>query len=125
MKMEERNIFQLFLLSIVTFSIYYFYWIFSTSESIPADKRKMPPIAEVLLCIVTIKLYAVYWHYKTSKMVYIYAQEQGYKGINDQSLICGLVAILPLGGFMSMGMIQTQENTIHFLQHNQARKMPV
>src|SRR4051812_16573272 len=112
MNIKERNIFQLILLSLVTFSIYYFYWIYSTSESISEEKRKVPPVIEVLLCIVTIKIYAIYWHYKTAKMVYVYAQEQGYRGITDQSIICGLLAILPMGGLMSMGLIQTQENTI-------------
>jgi hypothetical protein len=124
MNIKERNIFQLILLSLVTFSIYYFYWIYSTSESISEEKRKVPPVIEVLLCIVTIKIYAIYWHYKTAKMVYVYAQEQGYRGITDQSIICGLLAILPMGGLMSMGLIQTQENTIHFLQ-NRANKVSV
>lgn len=115
MKTSEKSIFALYILSIITFSLYYLHWIFETSGQMEDESRL--PVTEVLLGIVTLGIYLIYWHYKTAKKVYHFAQSKGYKGISDQSVICLFLCLIPVvGSFASMCVIQTNINTLHLLE---------
>ncbi|WFA04295.1 DUF4234 domain-containing protein [Bacillus sp. HSf4] len=115
MKTREKNVFLMLILTIFTLGIYYIYWIFDTSEHMKDESRL--PATEVFFGIITLGIYFVYWHYKTAKKVYHFAQSKGYKGISDQSMICLLCSLIPSGGWIiSMGLIQTNINTLHFLE---------
>ncbi|WP_035341240.1 DUF4234 domain-containing protein [Halalkalibacter hemicellulosilyticus] len=115
MKTIERHLLTLYLLCIFTFNIYYFYWVFETSKHM--EEEKPTPGMVVFLGIITIGIYLVYWNFKTAKEIYNYAQWEGYKGISDQSVLCLICSLIPFGGWLiSMGLIQTNINTLHFLE---------
>lgn len=116
MHLSEREIFKIFCFSLLTLGIYYLYWIYtlSTEFKVVNDESRNPAL-EVFLGIITLGFYFVYWHYKMAKEVYQMAQNKGYLGITDKSKVCLLVSIFPLGGYLSMGIIQDQINTIVML----------
>ncbi|GAE29518.1 hypothetical protein JCM9152_880 [Halalkalibacter hemicellulosilyticusJCM 9152] len=81
------------------------------------EEEKPTPGMVVFLGIITIGIYLVYWNFKTAKEIYNYAQWEGYKGISDQSVLCLICSLIPFGGWLiSMGLIQTNINTLHFLE---------
>ena len=69
---EKRSIGICILLSIVTFGIYMFYWIYKLHEETHAVAGEAPDISGglvILLTIVTFGIYGIYWCYKQGERI--------------------------------------------------------
>ncbi|MEL3959258.1 DUF4234 domain-containing protein [Caldifermentibacillus hisashii] len=114
---KEKPVFPLFLLSLLTFGIYYLYWVYVTTKqwkTVKNDNRS--PAKDIILGIITLRIYFIFWHYKMAKELYDFAQQRGYHGIPEQSVLCAAISILPIGDYISMGLIQTNLNTLQMLK---------
>jgi len=110
--MEKREIWFVIILSIFTFGIYYFYWIYIFSEDIQNlyEKNDITPVIEVILCFVTFGIYSIYWVYKYGKLV-VKCQEKYNMPIEDNSILYLILSIFDLS-IINIGLMQSQLNNI-------------
>ena len=70
MRVERRSIGVCILLSIITFGIYMFYWMYKVNDDVAVVSGE-PPITTggmlILLTIVTCGIYGIYWAYTTGE----------------------------------------------------------
>lgn len=100
------------LLSIVTCGIYYYIWMYQTSEEVNNTIGDTSESAgtEVLLTIITCGIYGYYWIYKYNRKVYQLATNVNLTA-SDNSLVCIILAIFGLA-IVSQGIMQSQINYI-------------
>lgn len=110
--MVKREIWFVIVLSIFTFGIYFFYWIYAFSKDIQTlyEKNDVNPGLEVVLCIITLGIYGIYWMYKYGKLI-ANCQEKYNLPIEDNSIIYLILAIFDLS-IVNVGLMQNQLNNI-------------
>ncbi|MEI0539252.1 DUF4234 domain-containing protein [Brachyspira pulli] len=108
-----RSIPMLVILSIVTCGIYYFYWIYKTTDEIKnfMESEEINPTLELILSIVTCGIYTYYWYYKYGKIVYLEMTKKAGLDSTEDSTI--LLVILNLFMYViSAAILQDKLNTI-------------
>lgn len=108
-----RSIPMLVVLSIVTCGIYYFYWIYKTTEEIKnfMESEEINPTLELILSIVTCGIYTYYWYYKYGKIVYLEMTKKAGLDSTEDSTI--LLVILNLFMYVvSSAILQDKLNAI-------------
>lgn len=98
------------ILSLVTCGIYYYVWMYQTSQEINNSLGDMSenPGLEILLTILTCGIYGFYWLYKYNhKILRLSGNMQ--KTISDNTVICVLLAIFGFA-IVSQGIMQSQIN---------------
>lgn len=108
-----RNIPMLVLLSIVTCSVYYFYWFYKTTDEIKnfMEREDINPTLELILAIVTCGIYTFYWYYKYGKIVYLEMTKKAGMESSEDSTI--LLVILNLFMYViSAAILQDKLNAI-------------
>lgn len=67
------------LLSILTLGIYYYIFVYRTSEEVAnfTGETETSPALEVILSILTCGIYTIYWDYKMAKKIAVMQQEVG------------------------------------------------
>lgn len=104
------KIWVLIVLSIVTFGIYTYYWIYKTTgtlnEKLP-NSQPMNQVPQLLLCMF-VPFYIIYWVYKTCKRIEEYSLRLN-TGNNDLSLIGLLLTIFGFG-IVAYALMQDQIN---------------
>ena len=110
MYIRNKSIPMVIILSLVTCGIYYYVWMYQTSEEINnslGDTQENSGL-EILLTIITCGIYGLYWLYKYNHKILRLATNMG-KPVSDNSVICIVLAIF---GFMivSQGIMQSQIN---------------
>ena len=102
---ERREPVAVLLLGVLTFHLYYLYWIHETSrELIEFDGMPdTPPAVEVLFSLLSCGLYTVYWDFKTAQKI---ARLQAKVGLpqSDNSILYLLLNLFVLGLLPSMIM---------------------
>ena len=102
---ERREPVAVLLLGVLTFHLYYLYWIHETSrELIEFDGiPDTAPAVEVLLSLISCGLYTVYWDFKTAQKI---ARLQAKVGLPhlDNSILYLLLNLFVLGLLPSMVM---------------------
>ncbi len=100
---ERREPGVVLLLHIVTFGIYYLWWIYRTSEEMMAFDQEpdTSPALELLFSIISCGIYTVYWDYKTAQKI---ARMQAKVGIRptDNSILYLVLNCIGLGLIPSM-----------------------
>ncbi len=93
-------------LILLTFGIYYLYFIYVVSEETQEflEERDVSPSVEVLLSVITCGLYNVYWDYKMGKRV---AEMCGRVGLpaTDNAVLYLVLDLVGFGGFGGLGLI--------------------
>lgn len=117
MYIRNKSVATTILLTIFTCGIYYYIWMYQTSEEInntlgdTGDSGGM----EVLLAIVTCGLYGIYWVYKYNQKLYRLINNMGLVA-SDNSMLCvvlaGLNIIIPGLLIVAQGITQSQINFI-------------
>ena len=108
-----RSIPMLVIFSIVTCGIYYFYWIYKTTDEIKKfmESEEINPTLELILSIVTCGIYTYYWYYKYGKIVYLEMTKKAGLDSTEDSTI--LLVILNLFMYViSAAILQDKLNTI-------------
>jgi hypothetical protein len=115
----NRSPISVFLLSIVTCGIYYFYWLYTTSVEMAAclGEEDIPPIVDLLLIIFTGSLWGFVWDWRTGQKI---ARMQERVGLprNDESVLYLVLDALGVGPVYGLGMIvpilqQTRLNEVY------------
>ena len=109
--MKQRSVVEVFLLTIITCGLYFWFWAYLTRSELKQYLRdeSINPGLDVLLSIICFP-YAYYWIFKYSKEV---AAAEAKAGIvpTDNSLVNLLLYVFGLG-IVSMMIIQAQLNEI-------------
>ena len=108
-----RSIPMLVILSIVTCGIYYFYWIYKTTDEIKnfMERDDINTTLELILSIVTCGIYTYYWYYKYGKIVYLEMTKKAGLDSTEDSTI--LLVILNLFMYViSAAILQDKLNSI-------------
>lgn len=108
-----RSIPMLVILSIVTCGIYYFYWIYKTTDEIKnfMERDDINTTLELILSIVTCGIYTYYWYYKYGKIVYLEMTKKAGLDSTEDSTI--LLVILNLFMYVvSSAILQDKLNAI-------------
>ena len=108
-----RSVPMLVILSIVTCGIYYFYWIYKTTDEIKnfMEREDINPALELILSIVTCGLYTYYWYYKYGKIVYLEMTKKAGMDNSEDSTV--LLVILNLFMYViSSAILQDKLNAI-------------
>lgn len=107
------GIVKLILLSIVTFGIYTYIWIYRTAVFIgkrtPLALQSSPGV-QVVLCLF-VPFYIIYWVYKQSKAIDDYKTRNTGIGGDDLSLICLLLCIFGFS-IIAYALMQEQINKV-------------
>lgn len=113
---SERSIGLSIVLSIVTCSIYYYYWLYTlardVNECCRAQNKSGPgePGIVVLLSLITCGLYGIYFYWKAGKVLSELEFDNGYR-VSDNSIIMLVLPFLGLG-IISMAICQSTLNDI-------------
>ena len=108
-----RSVPMLVILSIVTCGIYYFYWIYKTTDEIKnfMEREDINPALELILSIVTCGLYTYYWYYKYGKIVYLeMTKKVGLDNTEDNTVL--LIVLNLLMFIIPPAILQDKLNTI-------------
>ena len=102
----------LIVLSIVTFGIYVFIWIYRVSEFLgkTLGREQFSPGVEVVLCLF-VPFYIIYWVYKQSKGIDEAHRMRGNFNNTDLSVISLLLTIFSLG-IVAYALMQDQINKL-------------
>ena len=102
----------LIVLSIVTFGIYVFIWIYRVSEFLgkTLGREQFSPGVEVVLCLF-VPFYIIYWVYKQSKGIDEVHRMRGNFSNTDLSVICLILTIFSLG-LVAYALMQDQINKL-------------
>ena len=102
----------LIVLSIVTFGIYVFIWIYRVSEFLgkALGREQFSPGVEVVLCLF-VPFYIIYWVYKQAKGIDEVHRMRGNFSNSDLSVICLILTIFSLG-LVAYALMQDQINKL-------------
>lgn len=97
---ERREPGLVLLLSIITLGIYYYIFLYKTSQEIQdfTGEQDTSPTLEVVLSIFTCGLYTIYWDYKVAKKIYQMQQQVGIQATDNSILYLVL-------NFLGIGMV--------------------
>jgi len=105
--MTQRSIGTSILLSIVTCSVYLWYWLYKMTEEITAyNGEDANPTTELLLSMFTCGIYYLYWNYKMGKRI-----AQAQSSSSDDSVLYVLLSAFGLG-IVSLAIMQNNMNSI-------------
>ena len=114
---KKRGPVMVLLLTLITCSLYYYYWVYVTSREIQdyLQEPDIPPIVELILTILTGGLYLFYWDWKTAKQI---ARMQERVGIppQDNSVLYLIINILGVGPIYGLGLIVQPIQQAHLNQ---------
>lgn len=98
MSITRRNPVLVLIFSMITCGIYYFYWIYQTSEALRPFNRNdnLTPALELLLCILCAP-YIIYWNYKYGKIIFEVQRELEMPYPEDNTILYLILSILGLG----------------------------
>lgn len=115
MYIRTKSIPTIIILSLITCGIYYYVWIYQTSEEINNSLGDQEGGGlEVLFCLITCGIYTVYWHYKYSqKLLRLSGNMNVTISDNTTLYVILMIANYFTGGvatFVSQGIFQSQIN---------------
>lgn len=121
------KVWQLVLLTLVTFCIYLFVWIHRTTKLL---NKKLQPNSnddsgtKVLLCLF-VPGYTYYWMYKTCERIEAYNKKVGLsvESFSVLVLVLGLLGLLTYGvsSFVAFGLMQNKLNTALMFEQNRTK----
>ena len=117
MYITNRSVATTIILSIVTCGIYYYVWMYQTSQDVNntiGDTSENAGL-EILFTIITCGIYGYYWLWKYNKKLFDLSLKMG-KNTSDNSVVCLVLAIFGFS-IVSQGIMQSQ---INFLAQPQA-----
>ena len=105
-----RNLVSFVVLMVCTLGIYFFYWVFKTTEYANRDRNsaQQSPLVQLLL-VMFIPYYELYWFYKTSKKLSNLGEP--FEVFNDNSIVTLILAIFGLD-IIGAVILQDQINRI-------------
>lgn len=108
---KERNIPAAVALSVLTFGIFFIYWIYQMIQSIMLAKGdKKGNSAGELLCFLFLPFYSLYWYYTRAKKIYAAQKERNIVSRN-QCIFCIVFYIIGLQA-ISLMLLQKELNKI-------------
>jgi uncharacterized integral membrane protein len=103
---NRRSPVTVLLLTLFTFGIYYFYWVYVTSRDIDEflGESDIPPIVHVLLFLVTGTLYGFFWDFLIGRKTVKMQQRVGLPE-KDHTLLNIVLDLLGAGPIAGLGII--------------------
>ena len=95
-----------FLLTVLTCGLYYFWWVYETSREIDAflGESDVPPIVHVILLIATGTLWGFVWDLMTARRI-VRMQEKVGLPAKDNSIVYLALDILGAGPIAGLGLV--------------------
>lgn len=115
--MTRRSVAVVVLLSFITCGIYWFWWIYATTDELKrvTGHPDLNPVVDLVLCIVTCSLWGIYVEYRNAAVVH---QEMVKAGRNheDRSIIILVLNlatfVVGLTGFVAIALLQEELNKL-------------
>ena len=114
----RRDLLTMAILMLVTCGLYYFYWLYKTSQEMDAytGEQGIPPIVHLLLLIFTGTLWGIAWDILTAQKIERMQQLAGITSRNNSGLYL-VLDILGAGPIYGLGMV------VPFLQQNELNEI--
>lgn len=112
LKGNERSVFSVIFLTIITCGIYNLYWIYATTNETNdyLEDGDTSGVMVLIYNLLTCGIYGVYWYYKMGKRIQAIQEKSGNYG-NDDSVLYLILCIFGLG-IVSNAIIQSNLNKI-------------
>lgn len=84
--------------SVITCGLYFFYWIYQTSDSLRPFNRtdSLTPALELLISILC-PPYIIYWYYKYGRIIFEAQNELGMEYPEDNSILYLILSLIGVG----------------------------
>lgn len=98
MNYQRRSPAMVLVLSFITCGLYFFYWIYQTSDSLRAFNRtdSLTPALELLISILC-PPYIIYWYYKYGRIIFEAQTELGMQYPEDNSILYLVLSLIGVG----------------------------
>jgi len=108
--MNEENIAKNVILSIVTFGIYEYIWMYRMSRKIKGLHNENTSSASEIICLLLVPFYSLYWVYTRTKSLNLGANRKGVR-ISDNSALYLILTFLGLH-IVSVALMQNDLNAV-------------
>ena len=108
--LEEENITKNVLLSIITFGVYGYIWLYRMSKNIKCFKNDQSSLTGELLCLLFVPFYMLYWIYTREKAIKFQADSRSLQ-ISDNAALYLVLSLLGLS-IVSIALMQNDLNTV-------------
>ena len=115
--MNERNPLMVVALTLLTFGLYSYYWLYKTTDELKEETGRddLKPGVDALLALLTLGLWGIYAGFRNAQIVHEEMQARGLEH-RDRSLVVGGVAALSLvsgwAWIVAMGIAQEDLNRL-------------
>lgn len=108
---EKKDIAACIVLSIITCSIYYFYWVFTIMRKIKILNHEMDiSVSLELLCFIIVPFYNWYWYYTRAYQLSEGAEKNGYS-VENYNVLFLVLSIVGLS-IINVAVMQSKLNII-------------
>ena len=116
MKIEEKSLLNVALLSLITCRVYVIYWITVTTKDINSymENEYISPTLACILSIITCGLFDIYWFYKYGNIVFndMY-KKADIDSYGENAFVLVLFFLIPFGYIYSVVTLQSKLNIIY------------
>ena len=115
--MTERNPVVVVVLSLVTCSVYAFYWLYATTKELAevTGDRRLDPTIDLLLAIVTAGLWGIYAAWRNADIAHRALVDRGVAHQDRSTLVAGFgiaTYFVGLAWLVSMALLQDDYNAL-------------
>lgn len=115
--MTKRNPLVVVALTIVTFTLYAYYWLYQTTEELRREsgRDELHPFVDVLLAILTFGLWGLWAGYRNAKIAHEIFEQDGVKHIDRALPVAIFSALSMVSGWawlVSMAILQEDLNRL-------------
>lgn len=98
MNYQRRSPAMVLVFSVITCGLYFFYWIYQTSDSLRPFNRtdSLTPALELLISILC-PPYIIYWYYKYGRIIFEAQNELGMEYPEDNSILYLILSLIGVG----------------------------
>lgn len=128
--MRERHPVAVVGLSLLTFTVYAYYWLYKTTDELREEMGRddLLPLVDVLLTVMTFGLWGIWAMYRNAKIVHEELIERGESHADTSAavgLFGGLTYFSGLAWLVAIALLQQDYNLLAESAHGEASRPPV
>lgn len=115
--MSKRNPVAVAVLTVLTFGLYAYYWLYSTTDELKDEtgREELNPLIDVLLAIVTVGLWGIWAGARNAKIAHEEMVARGHRHTDRSLAVAGVSALSLVSGWawiVAMAMVQEDLNRL-------------
>ena len=120
--MKKRHPFAVVAMTLVTFGVYAYYWLYQTTEELRRERGRddLSPAVDVLLAIVTFGVWGVWAGYRNARIAHELLEESGVPHADRALVVGGFAAAGMFSGgawLVALALLQEDLNRVAELDH--------